>query len=387
MSDILILDDNKEDKASQTLFRAAEEKDTSLMSKINTFLAGLQSVKTKDKVVFYRLLATMTNAWMTLLKSINVLQKQEKNAFFKQILVTVEEKLKSWANFSQCLEEYPGSFAEAEIGIIRSWEKTGQLNLVLSDLADQIEKVDSISWKIKGAMMYPFFIILVVIWVVAIMMIKVVPQLLEIFDDKSSLPASTQTLMAISDLFRDHWFMMIIVVFGFLIMVWIWKKTPTGKYIFDKLLLKIPIFWEINKKLILSKFSRVFSWLLASWVSVVECLKITSDAVWNEVYKQRLLLLSEDVKQGIKIWESLDGDKLFPDMMIQMVQVWEETAKLDHTIIKVADFYDAEVDNTIRVLNKLLEPFIIVTLAIIVGFIAIAILQPIMWLADTISNT
>jgi type IV pilus assembly protein PilC len=166
----------------------------------------------------------------------------------------------------------------------------------------------------------------------------------------------------------------------------LWKKTPDGKYIFDNFLLKIPIFWWINRKLILSKFSRVFSWLLSSWVSVVESLKITSEAVWNEVYKQRILLLWEDVQQWIKIWESLDGDKLFPEMMVQMVQVWEQTAKLDTTIIKVAEFYDEQVDNTIRVLNKLLEPFIIVFLAVIVWFIALAVMQPIMNLADTISN-
>jgi len=130
----------------------------------------------------------------------------------------------------------------------------------------------------------------------------------------------------------------------------------------------------------------VFAWLLSSGVSVVESLKITSEAVWNEVYKQRILLLWEDVQQGIKIWESLDGDKLFPEMMVQMVQVWEQTAKLDTTIIKVAEFYDEQVDNTIRVLNKLLEPFIIVFLAVVVWFIALAIMQPIMNLADTISN-
>jgi type IV pilus assembly protein PilC len=151
-------------------------------------------------------------------------------------------------------------------------------------------------------------------------------------------------------------------------------------------MLHIPVFWEINTKLTLSKFSRIFSGLLWSGVSVVESLRITAVAVWNEVYKQRLLLLSNDVQQGIKIWESLDGDKLFPDMMIQMIQVWEQTAKLDETVVKVADFYDEQVDNTISVINKLLEPFIIVFLAVVVWFIAVAIMQPIMQMADTITQ-
>ena len=119
---------------------------------------------------------------------------------------------------------------------------------------------------------------------------------------------------------------------------------------------------------------------------LVESLKITAEAVWNEVYKQRILLLTEDVGSWIKIWESLDWDKLFPDMMIQMIQVWEETAKLEETILKVSDYYDEEVDNIISNINKLLEPFIIITLAIIVWFIAMSILEPIMNMADTISG-
>ena len=166
-----------------------------------------------------------------------------------------------------------------------------------------------------------------------------------------------------------------------------WVKTPTWLYKFDEFKLKIPVFGEINKKLVLSKFSRTFAWLAWSWVSIVESLKITAEAVWNEVYKQRILLLSQDISWGIKMWESLDWDKLFPSMMVQMIQVWEETAKLDHTILKIADFYDEQVDNTIWVINKLLEPFIIVTLAWIVWFIAVAIMQPIMDLADTVADT
>ena len=180
---------------------------------------------------------------------------------------------------------------------------------------------------------------------------------------------------------------MIIVVVILYIWILFWKRTPDWKYIYDSFMLKVPVFWQINKKLILSKFSRVFSWLVWSWVSIVESLRITAEAVWSEVYKQRILLLSEDIAWGIKMWESLDGDKLFPDMMVQMIQVWEQTAKLDQTILKVADFYDEQVDNTIWVLNKLLEPFILVTLAVIVWFIAVAIMQPIMNLADTVSQT
>lgn len=387
MSDVLILNDEKKswnDNIVDNDNLAVETK--GFFDKINDYVLSLQKVKTKEKVIFYRLLSTMTNAWMSLVKWIDVLQKQEKNELFKKILWEVHTELKSWKTLSEALELYPSSFSDAEIWIIKSGEKTGQLNETLTDLANQIEKVESISGKIKSAMMYPMFIILVVVGVISVMMTAVVPKLLEIFEWNTDLPASTKLLITISDTFRDYWFVMIIVICSIVLFVSIWKKTPDGKYLFDGLMLKIPVFGGINNKLLLSKFSRVFAGLLGSWVSVVESLKITSEAVWNEVYKQRILLLAEDVKQWIKMWESLDGDKLFPEMMVQMIQVWEQTAKLDHTIIRVADFYDEQVDNTIAVLNKLLEPFIIVFLAVVVWFIAVAIMQPIMNLADTISN-
>jgi type IV pilus assembly protein PilC len=214
----------------------------------------------------------------------------------------------------------------------------------------------------------------------------VVPKLLDIFEDKSNLPASTKALIAISDFMVSYWYLIIGFIVWSIVLISIWKQTPSWKYLFDKFLFKIPVLWEVIKKIILSKFSRVFANLIASWVSMVESLKITSEVVWNEVYRQKILLLAQDVKSGIRMHDSLEWSPLFPDMMVQMIQVWEETANLDKTIIKVADFYDEQVDNTISVLNKLLEPFIIVFLAVTVWFIAMAIMQPIMNLADTISQ-
>ena len=358
-----------------------------LLDKINKVFVWMQSIKTRDKLVFYRLLSTMANAWVWLVRAVWILEKQEKNPVLKNILSRFVVELKSWKKLSECLAVYPNSFWEAEVWIIKSWEKTWKLNSVLVDLADQIEKVESINGKLKGALMYPAFIVAVVFWVVFVMMVMVVPKLLEIFEDKASLPASTKTLIVVSDFMVNYWFVMIAFFLVLFIWISIWKKTPSGKYLFDQFLFKIPIMWDVLQKIVLSKFSRVFANLISSWVSMVESLKITSDVVWNEVYRQKILLLAQDVKSGIRIHESLEWSPLFPDMMVQMIQVWEETANLDQTITKVADFYDEQVDNTISVLNKLLEPFIIVFLAVIVWFIAMAIMQPIMNLADTVSNT
>ncbi|MDD3646397.1 MAG: type II secretion system F family protein [Candidatus Gracilibacteria bacterium] len=359
----------------------------SAMEKLNEMLISMQTIKTKEKVIFYRLLSTMVNAGMSLLRSMMVLEKQEKNLVFKKILGRFCEELKSGKSLSECLGLYPSSFSNAEVGIVRSGEKTGKLNTVLLDLANQVEKVASISGKLKSAMIYPLFILVVVFGVVFVMMTMVVPKLLDIFEDKASLPASTQTLIALSNFFTHYWYLIIILVFGIIVGISLWKKTASGRYLFDSIILKVPVFGEVVRKIILSKFSRIFAGLIGSGVSIVESLRITSDAVGNEAYRQRLLLLSEDVKGGIKIWESIDSDEFFPEMVTQMIQVGEETAKLDQVIVKVADFYDEQVDNTITNLNKLLEPFIIVFLAVVVGFIAMAIMQPIMNLADTVSNS
>ena len=358
----------------------------SFMEYLNNLLVGFQKMKVKDKVVFYRLMSTMLDAGMSLIKWMTVLEKQEKNPWFKKMLWEMILGLKEWRNLSETMDEYPGSFSEAEIWVIRSWEKTWKLNEVMTSLADQVEKVASVSWKLKSALIYPAMIMLVVIGVIAVMMTLVVPKLLEIFDDTSQLPTSTNILIFFSNIFVNYWYIIIIILFIVYSWITFWKKTPSWRYNFDKMMLKLPVFWAVVQKVVLSKFSRVFSWLMLSWVSVVESLKIVSDAVGNEVYRQRILLLLEDVRQWMKMWESLDGDVLFPDIMVQMIQVWEQSAKLDSTIIKVADFYDEQVDNMANTINKLLEPFIIVFLAVVVGFIAMAIMQPIMNLADTISN-
>jgi len=361
-------------------------KNKNLIDKINESIVNMQNIKVKDKLIFYRLLATMTNAWMSLVKSMQVLEEQEKNPVLKKVLWVFIVELRWGKTLSECLELYPNSFAESEVWIINSWEKTWKLNTVLLDLANQMEKISSISWKLKSAMIYPSFIIIVVLAVIGIMMVKVVPKLLEIFENKEALPASTKTLIAVSDFLASYWVILVIIFIAIVVIIKIWKKTSGWKYLFDKFMLNIPVFGSLNQKLILSKFSRLLSWLISSWVSIVWAFDIVATWVGNEVYRQRILLIREDIKQWIKIWESIDWDKLFPSMMVQMIKVGEETANIDSTILKVADFYDEQVDNIITTLNKLLEPMIIVFLAVAVGSIAMAIMQPIMNLADTVSG-
>lgn len=384
MSDIFILDEESK-KTSSAWNKTKSQK--SFLSKIDDYLISKQSLTVKDKVIFFRLLSTMLNSGITLSKWVAILEKQEKKqTVLKNILNRFVKELKEWKWLSECLSLYPTSFSPAEVWMIESWEKTWKLNVSLKDLAEQVEKIASINGKLKSALMYPAMIVIVVIWVIIVMMTMVVPKLLEIFAWAGNLPWTTQLLIVISDFFVYYWWLFLIIVFWSIVWVLIWKTTPSGKYYFDKILLHIPIFGMVSQKIILSKFSRVLSWMLKSGVSIVESLRITSDAVGNEVYRQRILFLRDDIKKWLKIYESLEDDPLFPEMMVSMIQIWEQTAKVDEIILKVADFYDEEVDNTIWVINKLLEPIIIVTMSIVVWFIALAIMQPIMNLADTVTN-
>lgn len=383
MADFLILDNEKKNDNVNNVYN---RKKSWFFWQIGELFYSFQKIRTKEKIQLYRLLSTMLNAWLTLVKAVWVLEKQQKKGTYKKILMRFSENLTSWKRLSDCLADFPNDFSEAEVWMVKSGEKTWQLTDVLMELAIQTERLDSINWKIKSAMIYPTFIVLVVVSVVYVIMTMVVPKLVEVFWDKETLPNSTKNLISVSEFLSNNWVFILIFLIVLYVFFFFWRRTPIWAYIFDEYVFKIPIFWPMMKKIILSKFSRIFSWLISSWVSVLESLRITAEAVWNEVYKQRILLINEDVSKGIKIWESLDWDKLFPDMMVQMIQVWEETAKLEETVLKVSDYYDEEVDNTIANINKLLEPIIIISLAIVVGFIAMAILEPIMNLADTVSN-
>lgn len=189
-----------------------------------------------------------------------------------------------------------------------------------------------------------------------------------------------------SHFFQNNWYLIAAGGIIFKVSLGIWKKTKDGKYRYDAMILHAPVFGPLLRKVVLSRFARVFSNLISSGVSVVEAIRIVASAVGNEVYHQRLLLLRNDVKNGMKMAESLEDDPLFPDLLISMLRVGEETAQIGETIIKIADFYDDEVDIAIGGVQKMIEPMILGVMAVVIGFIAVGIFQPIMNLAGSISG-
>lgn len=353
---------------------------------IKNILQPGATIKLRQKVVFFRILATMVNASLTVLKSLSSLKKQEKDPNMVKFYAFMIDKIQWGLTMHESLQAYYGCFNDAEVSLIEAWERTGKLNQALLQIADQTEKVDSITRKIKGAMTYPALLVVGMAACVTILMVKVIPTLTSFFWDPENLPSATKLIINTSEFFKSYWLFIFITIGLLVFLTNIWKRTKGGKYRWDGLMLKMPIFGPLLRKVILSRFARVFSNLIWSGVSVIEAIRIVSSAVGNEVYHQRLLLLRQDVKNGQKMAESLEDDPLFPDLLISMLRVGEETAQIGETVIKIADFYDEEVDIAVGSIQKMIEPIILVVMAVVIGFIAIGIFQPIMNLAGTIGN-
>lgn len=356
----------------------------SLMSYIKGFFKSSGGITLRQKVVFFRIMATMTNASMTVLKSLDALKKQEKDKKMLAFYNFVIERIQSGSTLNESLRSYYDNFTDAECSILEAGERTGKLNQALLQIADQTEKMDSISRKIRGAMIYPAVLIIGMIAVIIVLMVKVIPTLLEFFGDPETLPDSTKVILGMSNFFQAYWPVLVIGVIAIYLIYTAWKKTPNGKYLNDKMILKAPVAGPIVQKVILSRFSRVFSNLIGSGVAIVEAIRIVASAVGNEVYRQRILLLRQDIKAGKKMAESLEDDPMFPELLVAMLRVGEETAQIGNTVIKIADFYDEEVDIAIGSIQKLIEPFILVMMGAVIGFIAIGVMQPMMGLAGAI---
>lgn len=376
-SDIVILDIQEGQEV---------KKEESYLIFVKNLFIKWGSINLRQKVIFFRIMATMVNASLTVLKSLNALKKQEKDKGMIKFYDFMIDRVQGGRTMHEALADYYGNFGDAEISIIEAWERTGKLNQALLQIAEQTEKIDSITRKIKGAMAYPIMLIVGMFLCVTVLMVKVIPVLTGFFGDPESLPTATQYILKVSSFFQESWYIILLAGLAINISLKVWRKTKSGKYRWDGLVLHAPIFGSLLRKVILSRFCRIFSNLIWSGVSVIEAIRIVSSAVGNEVYHQRLLLLRNDVKNGMKMAESLEDDALFPDLLVSMLRVGEETAQVGDTIIKIADFYDEEVDIAIGSVQKLIEPVILAIMAVVIGFIAVGIFQPIMNLAGTLST-
>ena len=346
-------------------------------------------VKQDHLVVFTRQLSAMVGAGVPLLRCLTSIQKHAEDKALEKILAVVVKDVEAGMTLADALQKHPDTFNDIYVNMVRAGETAGILDDILNRLAAQLEKSASIRKKIKSAMAYPM--VLLVITVVAFfgLMIFIIPKIGDIVSNlggpDAKLPLITLIMLGISNFIVKFWFIIIPSLIGAVAGITYYaRKTPTGRRQFDSLVLKIPGINSIIKKVAVARFARTFSALMGAGVAVLEALEVTSRALGNVIYQEALNQSAIEVKNGKLLSETLEDNDLFPSIVVQMLAVGEETGQTDTVLIKVADFYEQEVDYAIDGISAIIEPVMILFMGTMVGLIAASVMVPIAQLSQNI---
>ncbi len=345
-------------------------------------------VRNKEIVVMTRQLSTLIDAGLPLLRSINVLVAQLKPCKLRDILREVASEIQSGATFSEGLAHHPKQFDRLFVNMVRAGEVGGMLEVVLARLAMFMERREALKRRVKGAMIYPVAVVLIASGIVGFLLVKVVPVFAEIFEEfGAKLPAPTQFLINAGDFMVYKWWLLICVVCWTIIGFKLMMKSATVQRIFDRVILKVWLIGDLVTKVAVARFARTLGTLITSGVPILQALKITKETIGNSVIQDAVDKVHESIKEGETIAAPLDETKVFPAMVVNMIDVGEETGALDQMLMKVADIYDAEVEAAVEAMLQLMEPIIIILLGGVIGFIVISLYLPIFTLGDAISGT
>lgn len=356
---------------------------------INDFLGG-GKVKTEDLVMFTRQLSAMVSAGVPLLRALSSLQQHSESPALKKVLATVIKDVEGGAPLGDSLSKYPNTFSDVYVNMVRAGEAAGILDEILKRLALQQEKNATIRKKIKSAMTYPTVLVFITVVAFFGLMLFVIPQIGKILKDlggpDAQLPPLTQGMLSISGFITDFWYIVFPALIGGVIFLVRYIKTPKGKSQFHHLILKMPGINTIVKKIAVARFARTFSALMGAGVAVLEALTVTSRAVGNVVYEKALMDAVEEVKNGATLSSVVEKNPLFPAIVAQMLSVGEETGQTDVVLVKVADFYEEEVDVAIESISSIIEPVMIVLMGGMIGLIAASVMGPIAGLAQSVKG-
>lgn len=342
-------------------------------------------VSMKNKVLISRQLATMINAGLPIAQSLKTLEEQITNKKLKRILEQVASDVEGGSQLSVAFSHFPEIFTPLDITLIQSGEKGGTLDKALLRLAEQLEKEQTLLRKVRGALIYPSFIVVVVIAVAAIMVVYVMPQMEGLYSSfNAQLPWLTRAMIAISHFLSRFAPIVILLLIALAVYIRFAIKRPAGRKMWDRLKLKIYGLNILLTKMYMVRFARTLSGLVASGVPLLDALSIVSRAVGNVVYEEAIKDAAEKVKSGIALSEPLKESPLFPPVVAQMVAVGEQTGELDSMLTNLANYFEEEVDNLVKNISNLIEPIIIVVLAVIIGFLLVAIMMPIYSLGNVL---
>lgn len=352
------------------------------------------SVKPKILMVFTRQLATLIDSGLPLLRSLTVLGKQEPNPILKSTISSLADSVQGGSTFSESLAQHPKIFNKLYVNMVKAGELGGVLEVVLNRLAEYQEKAQKLKNKIVSAMVYPAIVMFIAVAILIFLMIFIVPKFKEMFaDTDSELPLISQVVFGFSEFCLGNpivgipnvvW---LFLAFGLLVIgLNTFGQTKGGRQVIDSLKLRLPIFGDIQRKSAVSRFARTLGTLVTSGVPILQALNITRDTAGNVIISDAISKVHEAVKEGESIVTPLTSSGVFPNMVISMVDVGEETGQLPEMLLKVADVYDDEVDNAVTALTSILEPVMIVILALVVGAVVFALFLPLIKMISTMSE-
>ena len=357
---------------------------------INIRIPGLGGkVKPKILTTFTRQLATLVDAGLPLLRGMRVLEKQERNPTLKRIIGELATSIEGGSTFSEALAQHPKVFNRLFVNMVKAGELGGVLEVVLNRLSEFMEKAQKIKGKVVAAMFYPAAVMFVAVAILTILMVFVVPKFKQIFADMlegKPLPGFTNLVLNLSEVIANNFLATIGAAFAVFIVFKLILKTKLGRKLFDKFKLHMPVLGPVISKVAIARFTRTLGTLISSGVPILQALNIVKETSGNVIVSDAVSRVHESVKEGETITAPLEASRVFPPMVISMVDVGEQTGALPEMLMKIADNYEDEVDNAVSAMTSLLEPIMIVFLAIIVGSIVIALFLPLIMLIDQLGS-
>lgn len=347
-------------------------------------------VKGKTLMIFTRQLATLIDSGLPLLRGLTVLGRQESNPQMKRAVMTISDNVQTGSTFSESLSQFPKVFNKLYVNMVKAGELGGVLEIVLNRLAEYQEKAQKLKNKVVAAMVYPIIVMFIAVAIMVFLMLVIVPRFEQIFEDmlgsKDKLPGLTKAVIGFSRWMGDNIFYILIVCAVSYIGWKLFSSTKGGRTTIDRMKLKMPLFGDVQRKTAISRFTRTLGTLVTSGVPILQALNITKETAGNVVVSDAITKVHDAVKEGESMVGPLEGSGVFPPMVISMVDVGEETGQLPEMLLKIADVYEDEVDNSVSALTSMLEPLMIVMLALVVGTIVMALFLPLIQVIQGLSQ-
>ncbi len=336
-----------------------------------------KKIKVKEISIFCRQMYTMLDAGVPLINALNLMSTQVTNKHLVEIVKELEEDVRKGEMLSNSMRKFPEAFPTLLTSMVESGEASGNLDEMFLRMSTHFEKENKINNKVKAAMIYPIILAIVGVAALIVVMVFVMPTFVSLFDSSGAeLPAATRLLIGLSSFMSNHYLMVVGILIAVVVGIIMYSKTESGIYFFAKLKISFPLIKDLNRKMIVSRFTRTLSTLLASGVSLVESLPIVSAVLNNVIAEDEVLKIRERVVKGEGLSTPIEDCELFPPMLSSMVRIGEESGALDDMLNKTADFYDEEVEQAIQTLTSMLEPIMIIIMGLVIGFMVIALMLP-----------